>query len=71
LPRMARCGDTTIPRIAIMQSTSAEKFQQIVNGDWRSYVPSMIRAALTYVPRHILLYMRPTAPGIRELKRPA
>jgi peptidoglycan/xylan/chitin deacetylase (PgdA/CDA1 family) len=71
LPRMARCGDTTIPRIAIMHSTSAEKFQQIVNGDWRSYVPSMIRTALAYVPRHILLYLRPTAPGIRELKRPA
>jgi len=71
LPKMARQGGTTVPRIAIMQSTSIEKFQQIVSGDWRSYVPPMIRATLAYVPRHILLYLRPTAPGVRELKRHA
>jgi peptidoglycan/xylan/chitin deacetylase (PgdA/CDA1 family) len=70
-PKMARPGATTVPRIAIMHSTTPARFEQILNGDWRSYLPAMIRTALVYVPRQILLHVRPSAPGVRELKRSA
>jgi peptidoglycan/xylan/chitin deacetylase (PgdA/CDA1 family) len=70
-PKMARPGTAIVPRMAIMQSTTLDRFEQIMNGDWRGYLPAMIRTALVYVPRHILLYVRPSAPGVRELKRSA
>jgi peptidoglycan/xylan/chitin deacetylase (PgdA/CDA1 family) len=70
-PKMARPGARTVPRIAIMHATTPAKFEQILNGDWRGYLPAMIRNALVYVPRQILLHVRPSAPGVRELKRSA
>jgi peptidoglycan/xylan/chitin deacetylase (PgdA/CDA1 family) len=70
-PKMARPGESTVPRIAVMHATTPAKFEQLLNGDWRSYLPAMIRSALVYVPRQILLHVRPSAPGVRTLKRSA
>lgn len=68
VPKMARSGDRVVPRVAIRNSTTLTTFERVLRGDWRTYFPSQLRTAISYVPRHVLLYLRPDSPGIRELK---
>lgn len=63
----ARPGKLTVPRVTVYRHTSLDEFRRLLAGDVAFYVARAVRAALAYVPKHLILRVRPSMLGVRVL----
>ena len=55
----ARPGGTVVNRVAVYRDTTEARFAGILGRQASAYLPSVARTALTYLPKRILLKVRP------------
>ena len=59
----ARPGRTVVNRVVVHRDTTAARFAAILARQPSAFLPSVARAALTYLPRRVLLKVRPRQLG--------
>lgn len=67
----ATTGSDVVPRVAIESTTSATKFQAILDGTTSVYLQKNLRAISLYLPRQFLLRFKPSALGVSVLQEHA
>jgi peptidoglycan/xylan/chitin deacetylase (PgdA/CDA1 family) len=60
-----RPGGTVVHRVAVYRDTTPARFAGILARKPRAYLPSVARTALTYLPKRVLLKVRPRQLGAR------
>ena len=61
----ARPGGTVVNRVAVYRDTTGARFAGILGRQPSAYLPSVARTALTYLPKRVLLKVRPDQLGAR------
>ncbi|MGH9770927.1 MAG: polysaccharide deacetylase family protein [Candidatus Acidiferrales bacterium] len=56
----SRRGDSTVNRVAVYSSTTAESFERLMAGDAVSYAARAARERAVYLPKRLLLRLRPS-----------
>jgi peptidoglycan/xylan/chitin deacetylase (PgdA/CDA1 family) len=59
----ARPGGAIVHRVAVYRETAAARFAGILARQPRAYLPSVARTALAYLPKRVLLKLRPSQLG--------